>query len=99
MMRPKKYTKKQVADAFAPLKGWELKSDTLRKKIAFKNFAQAFGFMTRVALEAEKLNHHPDWKNSYNKVTVSLSTHDAGGLTGLDFELAASIDKILENGF
>jgi 4a-hydroxytetrahydrobiopterin dehydratase len=98
-MRPKKYSKKQVTEAFAQLSGWELKEDTLRRKITFKNFAQAFGFMTRVALEAEKLNHHPDWKNSYNKVSLSLSTHDAGGLTELDFKLAATIDKILEDGF
>jgi 4a-hydroxytetrahydrobiopterin dehydratase len=98
-MRPKKFNKKQISDAIVHIKGWELKDDTLRRKMAFKSFAQAFGFMTRVALEAEKLNHHPDWKNSYNKVTVSLSTHDAGGLTELDFRLAASIDKILENGF
>ena|SRR6218665_2584699 len=98
-MRPKKYNKKQIAEAFAHLKGWELKNDMLRRKVVFKNFSQAFGFMARVALEAEKLNHHPDWKNSYNKVSVSLSTHDAGGLTELDFKLATAIDKILENGF
>ncbi len=76
-----------------------MKDKELRKKITFKNFTQAFGFMTMVAFEAEKINHHPDWKNSYNKVTISLSSHDAGGLTELDFKLARTIDKILENGF
>ncbi|MES2679809.1 MAG: 4a-hydroxytetrahydrobiopterin dehydratase [Bacteroidota bacterium] len=98
-MRPKKYTKKESDAAFINLKGWELKDDVLRKKITFKNFTQAFGFMTMVAIEAEKLNHHPDWKNGYNKVTINLQTHDAGGLTELDFKLAKTIDKILENGF
>ncbi|HOZ87421.1 MAG TPA: 4a-hydroxytetrahydrobiopterin dehydratase [Bacteroidia bacterium] len=98
-MRPKKYTKKETDAAFINLKGWDMKDGVLRKKITFKNFTQAFGFMTMVAFEAEKLNHHPDWKNSYNKVTISLQTHDAGGLTELDFKLAKTIDKILENGF
>lgn len=81
------------------LKGWTLKDKTIRKKITFKDFSKAFGFMTVVALEAQKLNHHPDWENAYNKVTISLSTHDAGGLTELDFKLAKLIDKLLENGF
>jgi len=98
-MRPKKYTKKESDAAFIHLKGWELKTKELRKKITFKNFTQAFGFMTCIAIEAEKLNHHPELKNSYNKVTISLSTHDAGGLTELDFILAKTIDKMLENGF
>ena len=98
-MRPKKYSKKQAEAAFIHLKGWTLKNEVLQKKITFKNFTQAFGFMTCVAIEAEKLNHHPDWKNSYNKLTISLETHDAGGLTELDFKLAKLIDKLLENGF
>lgn len=74
-------------------------NNSLSKEITFKNFAQAFGFMTQVALEAEKLDHHPDWTNTYNKVLIKLSTHDAGGLTELDFKLAKKIDKIIENGF
>jgi 4a-hydroxytetrahydrobiopterin dehydratase len=98
-MKPKKFTKKESDAAFINLKGWDMKDKELRKKITFKNFTQAFGFMTMVAFEAEKINHHPDWKNSYNKVTISLSSHDAGGLTELDFKLARTIDKILENGF
>jgi 4a-hydroxytetrahydrobiopterin dehydratase len=98
-MRPKKYNKKELDAAIINLKGWELKDKDLRKKITFKNFAQAFGFMTCVAIEAEKLNHHPDWKNTYNKVSIVLKTHDVGGLTELDFRLAKIIDKILENGF
>lgn len=98
-MKPKKYSKKQAELAFSELKGWTMKKDSLSRKITFKNFAQAFGFMTCVAIEAEKMNHHPDWKNAYNKVTISLSTHDAGGLTEADFKLAKLIDKLLENGF
>lgn len=98
-MRPKKYTKKQSEAAFTDLKGWTLKDDSLRRKITFRDFSQAFGFMTSVALEAQRLNHHPDWKNVYNRVSITLSTHDAGGLTELDFKLAKTIDKLLENGF
>lgn len=98
-MRPKKYSKKETEAALSDLKGWTLKKDTLNKKIVFKNFTQAFGFMTSVAIEAEKMNHHPDWKNGYNKVSISLTSHDAGGLTELDFKLAKRIDSIIEHGF
>lgn len=98
-MRPKKYNKKQVEAAFIELKGWTLKNNSLRKKMTFRDFSQAFGFMTSVALEAQRLNHHPDWKNVYNRLSIELSTHDAGGLTELDFKLAKTIDKLLENGF
>ena len=61
----------------------------------FKDFSEAFAFMTRVALVAEKAGHHPDWSNSYNSVTITLSTHDAGGLTEKDIALAQAIDKIM----
>ncbi|MEO6304412.1 MAG: 4a-hydroxytetrahydrobiopterin dehydratase [Bacteroidia bacterium] len=98
-MRPKAYTNQEIETAFSGLKDWTLKDNTILKEITFKSFVQAFGFMTQVALEAEKSDHHPDWKNVYNKVSISLSTHDAGGLTELDFKLAKKIDKILENGF
>lgn len=97
-MRPNAYTTQEIETAFSDLKGWSL-TNAITKEITFKNFAQAFGFMTQVALIAEKLDHHPDWKNTYNKVSISLVTHDAGGLTHLDFELAKQIDKILEYGF
>ena len=98
-MRPKAYTPQQIEKEFLNLKGWTLKNNILSREITFKNFTQAFGFMTQVALEAEKLDHHPDWTNGYNKVVINLSTHDAGGLTELDFKLANKIDKILDNGF
>jgi 4a-hydroxytetrahydrobiopterin dehydratase len=72
---------------------WEMAGSQLTKSFQFKNFVQAFGFMTQVALRAEALNHHPDWSNSYHRVSISLTTHDVGGLTALDFKLAALIDE------
>ncbi len=73
---------------------WELdvSGNAILRKFTFRDFSQAFGFMSRVALAAEKLDHHPEWKNVYKTVEVSLSTHDAGGLTELDFKLAKKMD-------
>jgi len=93
-MRPKLYTSTEIEKHLAQLNGWKLKKDSIHKEFKFKDFSAAFGFMTRVALEAEKLNHHPDWKNVYNTVSITLNTHDAGGLTQLDFKLAKLIDNI-----
>ena len=74
---------------------WEEKDDTLYKKFLFKDFSGAFAFMTRVALEAEKMDHHPKWTNTYNEVEIWLSTHDAGDIvTEKDRRLADRIDKI-----
>lgn len=75
--------------------GWKLKGKFFHREIVFKNFVEAFSFMAAVALLAEKANHHPDWKNSYNKVTIALTSHDAGGLTEKDFALAKGIDAVL----
>lgn len=72
---------------------WRLDGDRLVKDFTFKNFVQAFGFMTQVALHAEALNHHPDWSNCYHRVSISLTTHDMGGLTVLDFKLAQKIEN------
>ena len=82
--------------ALGKLKGWSDVSDrdAIAKKFEFKDFNQAFGFMTRVAQVAEKMNHHPEWFNVYNKVEVTLSTHDAGGVTELDMKLAEEMDRI-----
>lgn len=76
--------------------GWALDAggETLRKTYVFKDFVEAFGFMARVALVAEKLGHHPDWSNSYRRVEVALTTHDAGGLTALDVKLAQRMDAL-----
>lgn len=81
--------------ALARLSGWRMAADekSIVRDFSFRTFGEAFAFMTRVALAAEKLDHHPDWSNSFNKVSVSLSTHDAGGLTELDFKLAARMDR------
>jgi 4a-hydroxytetrahydrobiopterin dehydratase len=68
--------------------------DAIRRSFVFKDFNEAFGFMARVALLAEQMNHHPEWTNVWNKVEVTLSTHDAGGLTALDLTLAEAMDRI-----
>jgi 4a-hydroxytetrahydrobiopterin dehydratase len=71
---------------------WSLKGQSLYKQRKFANFSAAWGFMNRVALLAEKINHHPDWCNSYSRVEITLTTHDAGGITSLDLQLAEAID-------
>lgn len=80
----------------ARLEGWTLAADagSIAKRFEFRNFSEAFGFMARVALAAEKMDHHPDWTNVYRTVDVRLNTHDAGGLTALDFELAKRMDRL-----
>jgi 4a-hydroxytetrahydrobiopterin dehydratase len=82
--------------ALAKLSGWsEVEGrDAIAKSFTFKDFNAAFGFMTRVALVAEKLDHHPEWFNVYKTVNVTLATHDAGGLTGLDIDLAQAMDRL-----
>lgn len=79
------------------LDGWvyDEASSAIARVFKFKDFSEAFAFMARVALAAEKAGHHPDWSNSYNSVTISLSTHDAGGLSDKDLALAKAIDKLL----
>ncbi|MGI8525421.1 MAG: 4a-hydroxytetrahydrobiopterin dehydratase [Pseudolabrys sp.] len=83
--------------AMAKLKSWSEVSgrDAITKKFEFKDFNEAFGFMARAALIAEKMDHHPEWFNVYKKVEVTLSTHDAGGVTELDIKLAEAMDKIV----
>lgn len=83
--------------ALSGLNGWayDEAAGAIRHEFKFQDFSEAFGFMTRVALAAEKAGHHPDWSNSYNKVSVALSTHSAGGLTQNDVDLAKAIDAIL----
>jgi 4a-hydroxytetrahydrobiopterin dehydratase len=84
------------AAALAKLKGWSEVSgrDAIAKKFVFKDFNEAFGFMSRAALVAEKMDHHPEWSNVYKTVDVTLSTHDAGGVTELDVKLAETMDRI-----
>lgn len=85
------------SNLFLSLPHWrDLQStrDAMQVDYTFQNFSGAFGYMTRVALVAEQLNHHPEWSNVYNRVSITLTTHDAGGLTGLDEELAKVCDRL-----
>lgn len=81
----------------AKLPGWELRADGLaiERKLRFGDFGEAFAFMTRVAIEAEKVDHHPEWFNVYNRVEITLTTHDAGGLSARDVALAKFIESLL----
>jgi 4a-hydroxytetrahydrobiopterin dehydratase len=94
-MAPEKLQNIEISERLKSLDGWSLSADGLviEKPFRFGNFRSAFAFMTECALMAEKLDHHPDWTNVYGSVTVHLSTHSAGGLTELDFKLAAAMDK------
>lgn len=76
---------------------WQIADGFLSRKFVFKDFLEAFAFMTKVALLAEKLNHHPNWENSFNKVNLRLTTHEMGGLTTLDFEMAQKIDELFSD--
>jgi 4a-hydroxytetrahydrobiopterin dehydratase len=89
-----KLSEAQIAVELGKLDGWSVVKGNLHRLFEFKDFSQAFAFITRVALAAEKMDHHPDWSNAWNKVTVDLSTHSAGGLTKNDFDLAAKIQQI-----
>jgi 4a-hydroxytetrahydrobiopterin dehydratase len=80
----------------ANLKNWSFDGTFISRNFKFGNFVNAFAFMTSVALQAEKADHHPDWSNVYNTVNIKLNTHDARGITQLDFDLAAAIDKQFE---
>jgi 4a-hydroxytetrahydrobiopterin dehydratase len=92
-----KLTADELAAGLEGLPGWSLSNDKLRREFRFANFIEAFGFMASAAIEAEKMNHHPEWFNVYSKVLVDLTTHDAGGITELDFELAEKMNKLAEN--
>ena len=84
----------RIREELSKLNGWNIKDGRLVKSFKFANFVKAFGFMTQVAIEAEKMNHHPDWRNVYNNVEVNLVTHDASAITSQDFKLAKIIDTI-----
>ena len=85
----------QVTQALAELQGWEYDEEeqAITRWLAFHDFAQAFAFMTRVALEAERRQHHPEWFNLYNRVEISFTTHDAGGVTARDIEFARWVEE------
>ncbi|MCR9213333.1 MAG: 4a-hydroxytetrahydrobiopterin dehydratase [Proteobacteria bacterium] len=91
-----KFSKEEISKSLEDLQGWTQLDgrDAIQKDFLFKNFSQAFAFMTRVALKAEKMDHHPEWFNVYNKVEVVLATHDVDGVSDKDIELARFMDKI-----
>ncbi|MCB9230174.1 MAG: 4a-hydroxytetrahydrobiopterin dehydratase [Bacteroidia bacterium] len=87
------YAKEEVESRLVFLTGWKFRENGIEKDFEFRDFVRCFAFMTCVAMEAERMNHHPDWSNSYNKVKVRLTTHSAGGVTDQDFKLAERIEK------
>lgn len=93
---PKRLSTAARDEALATLTGWRLVEgrEAIAKRFVFRDFSEAFGFMTRVALTAETMDHHPEWSNVYKTVEVTLATHDAGGLTELDVKLARAMDRI-----
>ena len=90
-----KLTETEHAGLHAILPDWQVKPAAIHRSLKFKDFSDAWGFMTRVALLAEKHDHHPEWSNVWNKVEITLSTHDAGGLSRKDIALAKAIDALL----
>ena len=92
MPRPAPLSPGEIADRLASLPGWTFADGALRREFVFADFPEAFAFMTRVALAAEKLDHHPEWTNVYDRVSMRLSTHDAGGVTVRDLTLARAAD-------
>ncbi|EPE95851.1 4a-hydroxytetrahydrobiopterin dehydratase [Rhizobium grahamii] len=94
-MKREKLERQAIAVELSKLDGWSLDESgaAISRSFKFRNFVEAFGFMTEAALAAERLNHHPEWFNVYSRVDIKLNTHDAGGLTELDFRLAAEMEK------
>jgi 4a-hydroxytetrahydrobiopterin dehydratase len=91
----KKLSALEIQAKLIALPGWELEGDFISKTFVFKDFSQAFSFLTRVALISEKLDHHANWSGVYNQVTLKLSTHDAGGLTERDFRFAGMVEGVV----
>ena len=91
MARPERLSQEAAEAKLHEVPGWRIEDGKLRRKFSFQDFPSAFAFMTRVAFVAEAMNHHPDWTNVWAHVDVTLHTHDAGGLTDLDFRLAAAM--------
>lgn len=89
-----KLTDKEIESEVNKMPGWKVVNGKLSKSFEFKDFIEAFSFMTRVAMHAEKMNHHPEWFNVYNKVNIDLVTHDLNGISNYDMKLANAIDKI-----
>ena len=88
-------SEEDINEKLQDLPGWSISNGKLHKEFAFETFNQAFGFMTRAAMEIEKMNHHPEWFNVYNRLTVELTTHDAGGITQNDINLARILNSLV----
>jgi 4a-hydroxytetrahydrobiopterin dehydratase len=98
-MARKKLTEAEVESALAELPGWKMKAGKLHKSYKFDSFAQAIGWMVSVAVHADKLDHHPDWSNAYNRVEVDLVTHDMDdAISNLDVDLARTMEKLFKQG-
>jgi 4a-hydroxytetrahydrobiopterin dehydratase len=95
-MRPTRLVDQEVASRVRALRDWTVKDGKLHRDFRFADFTRAFAFMTAVALRAEAMGHHPEWFNVYDRVSMDLTTHDAGGITELDFQLAAFADSVAE---
>ena len=89
-----KLSEEQIKEELANLSGWSIVNGKLHKDFVFKDFIEAFGFMSTAALHIEKMNHHPEWFNVYNKIKVDLTTHDAGGITQNDINLARILNSL-----
>ena len=95
-MKPYLLQDKELKELIAKIPGWEVKSEYLKREFDFRNFIEAFSFMTKIALICEKYNHHPNWENVYSKVIIQLNTHDLGGISNLDQILASEINDIFD---
>jgi 4a-hydroxytetrahydrobiopterin dehydratase len=93
-MAAQKLSATEISAKLKTIPGWSVREGNLHRVFEFADFVHAFGFMTSVALAAQAIDHHPDWSNSWNKVTVNLSTHSAGGITQNDFDLAAKMNAL-----
>ncbi|MFS8858289.1 4a-hydroxytetrahydrobiopterin dehydratase [Synechococcus sp. H55.7] len=94
MSRPVKLSEAEIQAKLEELPGWSLQEGKLHRQFQFRSFVEAFGWMSSVALVAESMGHHPEWTNVYNRVRVDLTTHDAGGITELDFTLAQRMNEL-----
>ena len=90
-------SEEEINEELKNLPGWSVVNEKLHKEIQFDSFNQAFGFMTMAAMEIEKMNHHPEWSNVYNRLVIELTTHDAGGITSNDINLARILNSLLKH--
>jgi len=96
-MKPYLLQSEEIKELAAKIPGWEIQPEHIERNFTFNNFVEAFSFMTKVALIAEKYNHHPNWDNVYSKVNIKLTSHDLGGISSLDQVLAFEINRLVSN--